>query len=256
MSLISAVIIEDKTPVAKSLETLLNMRSDIQVVGIAANVNEGAKLISDKNPNLVFSDIQLSSTETGFDLIERFPNANFKLIFVTAFNDYAIKAFKYNAIDYLLKPVDPDELEEAIGRAVLQLSNNDSQVQLSSLLNMMNNTKSAPKKILFKTIDQVRAVDIQEIVRFESDNNYTSVHLVGDKKLVVSKPIKDYSEILEDRNFFRPHQSHLINLNCFELYLEFSYEKQDGGYIKLKDGTSIPVSKRKKNLLFELLENL
>jgi two-component system LytT family response regulator len=251
MSLISAVIIEDETPVAKSLETLLNMRSDIQLVGVAASVNEGAELISATNPDLVFSDIQLSATETGFDLIERFPNANFKLIFVTAFNDYAIKAFKYNAIDYLLKPVDPDELGEAIDRAIIQLSNNDSQVQLSSLLNMMNNTKSTPKKILFKTVDQIRAVDVQDIVRFESDNNYTTVHLIDGKNIVVSKPIKDYTEILEDRNFFRPHQSHLINLNCFELY-----EKQDGGYIKLKDGTSIPVSKRKKNLLFELLEKL
>ena len=114
----------------------------------------------------------------------------------------------------------------------------------------MNNTKSAPKKLLFKTIDQVKAVDIEEIIRFESDNNYTTVHLIGSKQLVVSKPMKDYTEILEDRNFFRPHQSHLINLIFFDLY-----EKQDGGYIKLKDGTSIPVSKRKKNMLFELLKN-
>lgn len=251
MNLISAVIVEDEIPVAKSLETLLNLEDNVRVVGMAHNVNDAAILISTVKPNLVFCDIQLGKSETGFDLIERFPNADFKLIFVTAYNDYAIKAFKYNAIDYLLKPVDPDELEGAVFRASKHISKDEQQTQISSLVSLMKAPETKPKKILFKTAEQVRAIDLDNIIRLESESNYTSVFLKDGKRFIVSKPLKEYSDILEDRNFFRAHQSHLINLEFFELY-----EKQDGGYILLKDGSNIPVSKRKKNLLFELLEQL
>ncbi len=252
MNLISAVIVEDEIPIAKSLEALLSQSGKINVLGLAHNVEDAYELISSTKPQLVLCDIQLSKSQTGFDLLKQFTNPDFKLIFITAYNNYAIKAFKFNAIDYLLKPVDENELFSAIDRVVKQIGNNVSDVQLQNLLSLMSNSESnKPKKILFKTSEQIRAININEIVRLESESNYTSVYLADNKKLLVSKPLKEYSDILEDRNFFRAHQSHLINLDFFELY-----EKQDGGYIVLKDGTNIPVSKRKKNLLFELLEQL
>lgn len=248
MSNISAVIIEDEIPVAKSLEILLRNNLNIEFLGMAHNVNEGEELIQSVKPDLVFCDIQLEKSKTGFDLIERFPNPKFQLIFVTAYNEYAIKAFKYNAIDYLLKPVDNEELESAIEKVK---KNNKSGEEIKSLINMVSTPETPPKKLLLKSSEQVRAVNIADIVRLESESNYTSFYLAGGKKILVSKGLKEYSEILEERNFFRAHQSHLINLEYFELY-----EKQDGGYIIMQDGSSIPVSKRKRNELFELLENL
>lgn len=251
MGTISAIIVEDEIPVAKSLETLLNLNDNVTIAGMAHNISDAKKLIASKQPNLVFCDIQLGKSETGFDLIEQFSEANFKLIFVTAFNEYAIKAFKYNAIDYLLKPIDPEELEDAINRALKQMKDEEPQKEIESLLKMIHNPSDKPKKILFKTSEKVKAVNIDDIVRLESESNYTSVFLKDGKNLLVSKPLKEYNDILEERNFFRSHQSHLINLEFFDVY-----EKQDGGYIRLKDGTTIPVSKRKKSLLFELLERI
>ncbi len=251
MSTVSAIIVEDEIPVAKSLETLLNLNNEVIVAGMAHNLNDAKKIISLKQPDLVFCDIQLGKSETGFDLVEQFTETSFKLIFVTAFNEYAIKAFKYNAIDYLLKPVDPDELKEAVKRAVKQIKSEEPQIEVESLLRMINSQNYKPKKILFKTSEQVKAVNIDSIIRLESESNYTSVYLKDGKKLLVSKSLKEYNDILEERNFFRSHQSHLINLEFFDVY-----EKQDGGYIKLKNGTNIPVSKRKKSLLFELLERI
>ena len=250
MTAISAIIIEDEVPVAKSLETLLNLNQDVEFKGMAHDIIAGEELIRKVNPDVVFCDIQLGNKSTGFDLIERFSNPKFKLIFVTAFNEYAIKAFKYNAIDYLLKPIDQEELQISIARAKKNIQENDAENQLKSLMEMMAKKKEKPKKLLFKTSEQIRAVDLEDIIRLESESNYTSVFLKGGKKLLVSKALKEYSDLLEDRNFFRAHQSHLINLDFFEMY-----EKQDGGYIILKDGTNIPLAKRKKNQLFELLEN-
>lgn len=250
MNTITTIVVEDEIPVAKTLEKLLNLNENVKVIGLAHNVKDAEKLISESNPNLVFCDIQLSNTETGFDLLEKFPNPSFKLVFITAYNEYAIKAFKYNAIDYLLKPVDSAELTAAITRVSEQI-NSLSNTDMESLLKMIKTPSSKPKKILFKSADQVRAVDIETIVRLESESNYTCVHLNDSRKFIVSKSLKEYSDILEERKFFRAHQSHLINLEFFEIY-----EKQDGGYIKMKDGTSIPVAKRKKNELFEMLENL
>ncbi|MFL2582741.1 MAG: LytR/AlgR family response regulator transcription factor [Flavobacteriales bacterium] len=251
MGTISAIIVEDEIPVAKSLETLLNLNDNVTIAGMAHNISDAKKLIVSKQPNLVFCDIQLGKSETGFDLIEQFSEAAFKLIFVTAFNEYAIKAFKYNAIDYLLKPVDPEELEEAIKRATKQIKYEEPPKEIEYLLKMIHSPNDKPKKILFKTSEQIKAVNIDTIIRLESESNYTSVFLKDGKRLLVSKSLKEYSDILEERNFFRSHQSHLINLEFFDVY-----EKQDGGYIRLKDGTTIPVSKRKKSLLFELLERI
>lgn len=251
MTLISAVIIEDEIPVAKSLETLLGFNNGISLKGMAHDINSGEELIKKINPDVVFCDIQLGKKATGFDLIERFSNPKFKLIFVTAFNEYAIKAFKYNAIDYLLKPIDQEELEISISRAKKQIEETGTENQLKSLVEMMTGKNEQPKKLVLKTSEQIRAVDIEDIIRLESESNYTSFYLKDGKKLLVSKALKEYSDLLEDRNFFRAHQSHLINIDYFE-----TYEKQDGGYIILKDGTSIPLAKRKKNQLFDLLEKL
>lgn len=251
MKVLSVVIVEDEIPVAKSIEAMLNLNEKVKVVGLSHQIDDAQKMIEKLNPDLVLSDIKLSATETGFDLLDRLEKPSFKLIFITAFNDYALKAFKYNAIDYILKPIDPDELDEAVERASHIASSEDSAIQIDSLVKFMQSNNFAQKKVLFRTAEQIRAVDVDEIIRLESDNNYTQVFLNGGKMLTVSKTLKEYSDILEERGFFRVHQSHLINLNYFELF-----EKQDGGYIVLKDGSQIPVSKRKKQVLLSFLETL
>jgi two-component system LytT family response regulator len=249
MKVLDVIIVEDEIAVAKSIEALLSLNDNVNVVGIAHQIDDAEKMIKKLNPDLVLLDIKLSPTETGFDLLDRISSLKFKFIFITAFNDYALKAFKYNAVDYILKPIDPEDLDAAIERAGERLISENPTEQINSLVKFMNSNSFVQKKILFRTAEQIIAVDIDDIIRLESDANYTTVYLNTGKKITVSKSLKEYSDILEERGFFRVHQSHLINLNYFELF-----EKQDGGYIVLKDGTNIPVSKRKKQLLLNFLE--
>ncbi len=249
MKVLDVLIVEDEVAVAKSIEALLSLNDNVNVVGLAHQIDDAEAMIKKLSPDLVLLDIKLSPTETGFDLLDRISDLKFKFIFITAFNDYALKAFKYNAVDYILKPIDPEDLEAAIERTGERLVSENPTEQINSLVKFMNSNSFVQKNILFRTAEQIRAVDIDDIIRLESDANYTTVSLNTGKKITISKSLKEYSDILEERGFFRVHQSHLINLNYFELF-----EKQDGGYIVLKDGTSIPVSKRKKQLLLNFLE--
>jgi len=249
MKVLDVIIVEDEIAVSKSIETLLNFNKTVNVIGVAHQIDDAQKMIEKLKPDLVLLDIKLSPTETGFDLLDRIKNPKFKFIFITAFNDYALKAFKYNAVDYILKPIDPDDIDSAIERTTERLVSENPTEQINSLVKFMNSNSFVQKKILFRTAEQIRAVDIDDIIRLESDANYTIVYLNAGDKIMISKSLKEYSDILEERGFFRVHQSHLINLNYFKLF-----EKQDGGYVVLKDGSNIPVSKRKKQLLLNFLE--
>lgn len=243
-----AVIIEDEKQAVTALrEELNNNCPDVEVCGSATTVKDGYELISEVQPEIVFLDIQLKDG-TGFDLLEQLNTKNFKVIFTTAYSKYAIKAIRISALDYLLKPIDSDQLIEAVEKAK-KIDLAKMQQQLNSLI---NNRSIDPlrQKIALQTTKGVFMYECSSILRIQSDGNYSKIFLEGDKKEVVAKTLKDFEEILQDSGFLRIHHSHLINLQHLQ-----SYINKDGGYVVLNDKTTLPVSKRKKPMLLKVLSN-
>ena len=245
-----AVVIDDETKARKTISGLLNLFVDnITIVGEGDNVKSGIAIIQEQKPDIVFLDVQMPDG-TGFDLLEHFKNnINFKIIFVTAHENYALKAFNFHAFDYILKPLSPDRLKEAVTRAVNSLSSNNNVILNTYLENSKASNKK--KKIVLKTADSITLVNIEDIIRLESDGSYTYVHLREKKKILVSTNLKEYEELLSDLGFFRIHKTHLINLNHI-----FQFQKSDGGFVKMNDDTVIPVSRRKKDELLHIMDTL
>ena len=241
--MIKAIIIDDIpeaiTVLQADLEAYCN---NIKVIGSANGVVSGAKIIKELKPDLVFLDIQMPDG-TGFDLLEILGDTKFKLIFTTASDEFAIKAFKFSAIDYLLKPIDPDDLMRAVDKV-------EQQQEPTSRLDLLKENLHHPKKIALNTVDKIHIVDIDNVIRLESNINYTRFYFEDGSKLLVTKTLKEFDKLLIDHNFIRIHQSHLVNTNSIKEFL-----KQNGEVI-LKDGTRIPVSTRKKAVLMEMISKL
>ena len=241
--MIKAVIIDDIpeaiTVLTADLDTYCK---NIEVIGSANGVVSGAKVIKDLKPDLVFLDIQMPDG-TGFDLLEIIGEADFKLIFTTASDEFAIKAFKFSAIDYLLKPIDPDDLITAVEKV-------ESQKAPTSRLDLLKENLNQPKKIALNTVDKIHIVEIKNVIRLESNINYTRFHFEDKTKLLVTKTLKEFDKMLSDQNFIRIHQSHLVNTSFIK-----EFAKQNGEVI-LKDGTKIPVSTRKKSALMDMISKL
>ncbi|MCC7455234.1 MAG: response regulator transcription factor [Crocinitomix sp.] len=239
--MIRAIIIDDIAEARAVLKSdLENYCPSIEVVGEAEGVVTGAKCINELKPDLVFLDIQMNDG-SGFDLLEILPIKNFKLIFTTASDEYALKAFKFSAVDYLLKPIDPDELMEAVNRV-------EHQEKASERISLLKENLNHPKRIALNTLDKIHIVQVAEIVRCESSVNYTMFYFTDDTKLLVTKTLKEFDQLLSDHDFIRVHQSHLINVKFIK-----GFTKSDG-YIFLKDGTKIPVSTRKKQVLMDMIQ--
>jgi two-component system LytT family response regulator len=239
--MIRAIIIDDIAEARAVLKSdLENYCPSIEVVGEAEGVVTGAKCINELKPDLVFLDIQMKDG-SGFDLLEILPIKNFKLIFTTASDEYALKAFKFSAVDYLLKPIDPDELMEAVNRV-------EHQEKASERISLLKENLNHPKRIALNTLDKIHIVQVAEIVRCESSVNYTMFYFTDDTKLLVTKTLKEFDQLLSDHDFIRVHQSHLINVKFIK-----GFTKSDG-YIFLKDGTKIPVSTRKKQVLMDMIQ--
>lgn len=248
--MIKIVILEDEIPVLETItEIVENYCDETQLMGVARNIRTAKQLIQKTNPDLVLLDINLPDG-TSFDLLEQLKNINFKIIFITAFEEFAIQAIKLSAIDYLVKPIDPMELIAAIKKArdAVDLSNNN--LKLSALLSNIKGLANKSKKIILKTAENIYLIDVADIIRCESDGAYTRFYLNDGKKIMISKVIKDYEEMLHDYGFLRVHKSHIINLNFID-----RFEKTDG-LIVLKDQSSIPVSVRKKESLLKIFEEL
>lgn len=242
----TAIIIDDIPEAIDNLKLdLKTYCPDIQVIGTANGVVTGAKLLRKTTPDLLFLDIQMQDG-SGFDLLEILPTINFKLIFTTASDAFAIRAFKFSAIDYLLKPIDPDELVSAVEKATNQL--NDTSENVSALLENVRD-KNAPSRMALHTMEKIHVVEIDQILRLESTGNYTQFFFLDGTKLLVTKTLKEYDKMLSDNGFFRVHQSHLINLEQVKEYV-----KVDGGYLVMKGGAKVPVSVRKRPLVVKALE--
>ena len=245
--MIKAIVIDDETNNQELICNLLNSYAEnIQVVSVADSVESGYKAISEHQPDLVFLDIQMPDG-TGFDLLKKFDKVNFKVIFVTAHQEYAIEAFKYSALDYLLKPLSPSNLISAIKKVEESFNSEDLNLKLKTLLSNISEPAKTKRKIVLKTMERIYSVDLNDVIRFESDGGYTKVYLLDGKRIMVSRTMKEFDDLLTDVGFLRVHNSHLVNMN----YL-FCFEKTEG-HIVMKDDSIVPVSNRKKEQLLELL---
>lgn len=249
--MLRTIIVEDEENVKIALENKLNQYcKNVELIGWGDSVQSSVKLIKSAKPDLVLLDIKLPDG-TGFDILSQLQPLNYKIIFITAYNDYAIEAFRFSALDYLTKPVRAEELTLAIEKAEKAVQSDTFRHQLSVLYNNLSAMTKSEKKIILHTSETIHIIEIKDIVRCEADCNYTIFYLTDNNKLMVSKTLKDYEDMLLEYNFFRSHKSHLINLSYIK-----SLEKADGGYIVMKDNTIIPLSQRKKMNLLDVLESL
>ena len=245
---LTAAIVDDIAQARATLkEDLAAYCPNIEIIGEADGVVTGSKLLNKIKPDVVFLDIQLQDG-TGFDILEILGSISFQVIFTTASDEFAIKAFKFSAVDYLLKPVDPDELIVAVQK--VSKVNNSTQENYDLLLNTVKE-QSAPKRMALHTLEKIHVTDIADIVRCESNGNYTTFYFRNGQKLLVTKTLKEYDQMLSEYKFARVHQSHLINAQQIKEFV-----KVDGGYIVMRDGSKIPVSLRKKSVVMKLLEEL
>lgn len=236
-SIYQVLLVEDEPTAQENLLRLLLPKKNLEVVGVASSIREAEEMAGSLQPDLVFCDVMLPPF-TSFDWLSKLESIPFEIIFTTSFEEFAIKAFKLAAIDYILKPIDPADLEVAIDRFIHKKTEGQSQIQ-----ELLKNLR-APKtqvKIALPTLHGFLFVKVADIIRCESDNTYTTFFIQDQRKILVSKTLKQVEEMLEDYGFFRVHNSHLINTSYLVEYL-----KGEGGQVKLSDGAVVDVSRRKK----------
>ncbi len=249
--MIKAVIIDDELAMQETNSRLLSEYfPDIVQLGTANSIKSGIELIGTQSPDLVLLDIELTDG-TGFQLLQKLQPYNFKVVFITGFDSFAIKAIKFSALDYILKPVNETEFQLAIQRAVELIEKNEStQPQVDVLMDSFKREMQT-KKLVLRTSESLHIIDIRDIYYCKSDNSYTTFYFKENEKILVSKSLKDYESLLTEYGFYRAHQSYLVNLNHIK-----KVDKSDGGFIIMKNKKEIPVSLRQmKNLIF-LLEKL
>lgn len=232
----NTLIVEDKAYIRKGLLNLLKLiESDIQIIGECESVKDAVIVTNACKPDLIFLDINLTDG-TAFDFLEKTENLNFKIIFITAYEEYALQALKVGAVDYLLKPVDIDELRLAIEK-IKNLPVAEQRQQIDTVKKFWNKENS---KLILSLQDSFQVIDLDELMFCESDKGYTSFYCSNGEKYIASKTLKEFEERLLEANFTRPHQSFMVNLKFIDKY-------DKSGVIYLKDGNKIPVSSRKKD---------
>lgn len=243
--MIRAVIIDDELNARENISFLLSEHCNgVEVAGMAENVTDAVQLIKTEKPDLIFLDIEIGEG-SGFDVLDKISGLNIEVIFTTAFNQYAIKAFKFSAIDYLLKPIDILDLKQAVERAEIRIKQNQISRSLDNLMSNLSDNNRKLKKIGLPVQGGVQYFPLDEIIRLQSQSNYTTFYLNQNRELLISKTLKEYDELLSDQGFVRVHQSHLINIDHIS-----QYQKSDGGYVILSDGSNVPLSKNyKENFL-------
>jgi two-component system LytT family response regulator len=250
LKMLRTLIIDDEPSVRNTLNGLLKRTCpQVSIVGEAHSVATGIRAIMEKSPDLILLDIKMDDG-TGFDLLNHFENINFKIIFVTAYEEFAIRAFDFSAIDYLLKPINPEKLVKAVKNVEL-LKSKDFSTQLNALRENIDTHGGAIKKIILKNQESIHLLNVDDIIHCESDGSYTVFETFDNYKIVVSKNLKEYDALLSQSGFLRLHRSHLINLKHIK-----RFDKHDGGYIVMSNGSQIPVSTSGRERLLELFKEI
>lgn len=243
-----AVIVDDEPKARETIISMLHIYCPkIKIVGQAWDVESAFKLINDIQPEVVFLDIQMPDG-SGFDLLSRFQNIFFKFVIITAYQQYAIRAFKFSAIDFILKPIDPTDLLNAVERLSETIRGEEMNDKFKTFIENTQQPDQPPKKLLLKTIESVIVTDTETIIRCESQSNYTLFYFSNRPKLLVSRTLKEFEEILSSSGFIRTHQSHLVNIKFIT-----SFTSQPESFVSLTDGNTIPVAVRKRETVEEII---
>jgi two-component system LytT family response regulator len=254
---LKALIIDDESKSRKSLaQKIADYCPEIEVAGEASNGEEGITAIRQFLPDLIFLDIEMPKMN-GLQMLEQIGDFEGAIIFTTAYNEYAIRAFKFSAFDYLLKPIDIQELKSTVSRLIKtkevrnqQAPGEAKQDQLNLLIEHLKGGPELPKKIAIHTQEAMYFFDLDEITRFEANSNYTFIFFVNGSKMLASKTLKEFEELLPPKQFFRVHHSSIINLKFVRKYL-----KSDGGTIEMADGTHVDISRRKKEDFLQMVKH-
>jgi len=246
LNMLRTIIIDDEPHVRKTLARMVEEEcSNVKLLKSADGLKSGLKAINEQNPDLVLLNIKMDDG-TGFDLLKKAEPINFKVIFITAFDQYAIQAFKFSAIDYLLKPVDPEDLVDAVNRAE-QMVQQDFSTQLKVLDENLKTQDTKGKKIILRTSETVHLVKVSDISYCESDLSYTQFYLTDGQKILVSRTLREFEDMFKEFGFFRVHKSFLVNLFAIS-----KFEKADGGYLVMENKDRVPVASRKRDQLMEM----
>lgn len=247
---LKTLIVDDEADAVNFIRSIImEYCPKLKVIGTASNANDGVKMILEHQPELVFLDVEMPHG-SGFDLLAQFPNKLFDVVFITAFNQYALKAIKFSAVDYILKPINISEFIEAVDKVIGKRTHSYNQnINYGELLENLKST--LPTKLAIPTSEGMEYLNTREIIRIEADRSYCWFYLTEKRKRLVSKNLKEYKDLLSDRNFFRPHNSHLVNLEFVKKYV-----RQEGGYIEMTDGAQIPVSRVKRELFLQEMARL
>ncbi|MCX8526450.1 LytTR family DNA-binding domain-containing protein [Chryseobacterium formosus] len=240
-----AVIVEDEYHLREALQMMIKITVDekMEIIGFAEDLMDAIELINRSKPNVVFMDVMLKDT-TGFEVLSKINHKDFHLIFTTAYEEFAIKAIKFSAIDYLLKPIDYEDLKTAIER----IEEIDKEKKRHQWILNSTDVKKLPERIVLPTQEAMHVVKFEQIIRCETSGSYTTFFLIDGKKIIVSKSLKYYEDLLDPNFFIRIHQSHLININYI-----ISYSKE--GTVLLQDKSNVPISRSNREFFFSLMKN-
>jgi two-component system LytT family response regulator len=244
-----AILVDDEEKALKSLQIKINrFFPNIDIIGISQRPLEAVELIKSKKPDLVFLDIEMPQLN-GFDVLQKFENPNFEIIFVTAYNDYAIEAIQCCAIGYVVKPIDNDDLEKAINNAIKNITLKNSLAKNSTLIENLKSTQTSNCKIIIPSQKGLDFIKINDIVRCEGESGYTRIILNNDSAILSSYSIGKFVRMLENKHFLSVHRSHLVNLKFVSGYL-------NEGYITMENGDSLPISKNKRQEFIDRMSEL
>jgi two-component system LytT family response regulator len=244
-----AILVDDEIHCTESLSILLaKYCPTVEVIGKYNKAPEALDALQTTPCDLLFLDIEMP-VYNGFELLNRIPNPTFEVVFTTAYDQFAVKAFRYSAFDYLLKPIDAEELMACVKKLAEKQSQATWQEQMSLLKSVLSHAQPTPHKLALPTSGGVEFVNIADIIRCESDSNYTRIHLAGRPFILICKTLKEVEELLDGANFVRIHHSHLINLDHLKRYV-----RSDGGYVVMSDGSTLGVSRSRKDVLANLLQ--
>jgi two-component system LytT family response regulator len=248
--MLRAVIVDDEQKSCENLKILLeDFCANVEVLQMANSVADAIVAIQKYKPDVIFLDIQMQK-ETGFDLLKKISEINFEIVFVTAYSEYAIDAFKFSAIDYLLKPIDINDLKAAVEKLGKKTADKAINQKVDILMQNFKAENAESYRLAISDADGITFVGINEIVYCEGSSNYTNFHLQNGKKFIVAKTLKEYEELLCNYNFFRIHNSYLINLKEVKKYF-----RGDGGYVQMSNDEKLDVSKRKKEAFLKKISN-